>query len=196
MPCTQWRVEEDSEEGITIPGLGDLVSIWGKLSEFRNEKQLTVTSIVQHKDPNVEPLHWLEVTHLKRTVYSRPFILPRGVLESGEASSGSKEFSSEVLQQHVLSHLEAFHSDGHFTLGELAREEELLRSCKCDSGLSDWTEGKLTREVCLLVHDLPSKGVVIPAIGVGIQKTNVKFQVWCKQGNTLVVSDRIWENLL
>jgi len=177
MSCTQWRVEEDSEEGITVLDLGDLVSVWGKLSEFRKEKQLTVMTAVRHKDPNVEPLFWLEVTHLKRTVYSRPFILPRGVLGSGEASSGSKEFSKEVIRQHVLSHLKTFHSDGHFTLEGLAREEELLKSSRDESELSDWSEGDLTREVGLLVQDLPSEGIVIPARGVGVQKTNVKFEV-------------------
>ena len=177
MSCTQWRLVEDSDEGITILELGDLVSVWGKLSEFRNEKQLTVTSIVQQKDPNAEPLHWLEVVHLKRTVYSRPFLLPRGVLGIAEDSSGAMEFSRHVLHRCILSHLKASYSCGHFTLKELAKEEALLKTCRENVELSEWAEEELAKEMDLLVRDLPAEGIVIPAIGVGVQRMEVKYEV-------------------
>lgn len=34
--------------------------------------------LVMETDPNVEPMHWLEVVQLKRTVYSRAFVLSPG----------------------------------------------------------------------------------------------------------------------
>lgn len=180
MSCTQWRVTEDSDEGITLPTLGSLVSVWGKLSEFRGERQLTVTSLVQHKDPNVEPLHWLEVAHLKRTIYSRPFILPRGVLSEGETTSGARTFSRDVLKACIISHLKSCHSSGPFTLASLAGEEGLLKLCRSESELADWSDEELAREVNLLAQDLPSEGVVILARGHGVLREGAKFEVSVK----------------
>ncbi len=181
--CTQWRVTEDSDEGLTLPTLGGLVSVWGKLSEFRSERQLTVTNMVQHKDPNVEPLHWLEVAQLKRTVYSRPFILPRGVISDGETSSGARKFSRDALKSCIVSHLKSHHSSGHFTLADLVREEGLLETCRNESELADWSDEELVREVNLLAQDLPSEGIVVLARGQGVLREGAKFEVSAELAN-------------
>ena len=60
IPCCQWRKEEDSEEGLVIPQLGQLVSVYGRVSEYREERQVKVNAICIEEDPNIEPLHWLE----------------------------------------------------------------------------------------------------------------------------------------
>ena len=43
--CCQWRVVEDSGCGLTVPVLGQLVSVFGRVSEFREEKQIKVSAI-------------------------------------------------------------------------------------------------------------------------------------------------------
>ena len=52
------------------------------LVERRNPSGVNISSflVVVESDPNVEPLHWLEVLQLKKTVYSKPFVLPPGAL--------------------------------------------------------------------------------------------------------------------
>lgn len=43
--CTQWRRLEDSSSGLYIPIIGELVSVFGRVEEYRGEKQLRVTAI-------------------------------------------------------------------------------------------------------------------------------------------------------
>lgn len=43
--CTQWRRLEDSSNGLYVPSIGELVSIFGRVEEYRGEKQLKVTAI-------------------------------------------------------------------------------------------------------------------------------------------------------
>ena len=45
LSCCQWRRSEDADEGIHIPALGDLVSVLGRVEEFREERQLRVFAI-------------------------------------------------------------------------------------------------------------------------------------------------------
>lgn len=45
IPCCQWRKAEGSDQGLLVPGLGQLVSVYGRVSEFRGERQLRVYSI-------------------------------------------------------------------------------------------------------------------------------------------------------
>ena len=43
--CTQWRKVEDSEQGLYIPALGELVSVHGRVTEYRGERQIKVSHI-------------------------------------------------------------------------------------------------------------------------------------------------------
>lgn len=168
---------EDSDHGIAIPVLGQLVSVWGKVSEFRREKQLAVTTMVEQKDPNAEPLHWLEVVHLKQMVYSRPFSLPRGVLASAGLATGGGESHRHVLQCCITSFLRTQCSSEHFTLKHLAVDSALLKACEERRELADWTEHELMGEVDSVIQELPAMGVIIPALGVGLQKRETKYEV-------------------
>lgn len=43
--CVQWRKTKDSSEGIYLARIGQLVSVLGQVDEFRDERQLRVTTI-------------------------------------------------------------------------------------------------------------------------------------------------------
>ena len=43
--CVQWRKTKDSSEGIYLARIGQLVSVLGQVDEFRDERQLKVTTI-------------------------------------------------------------------------------------------------------------------------------------------------------
>lgn len=45
LSCTQWRRSEDSSSGLYVPSIGELVSVFGRVEEYREEKQLRVTAI-------------------------------------------------------------------------------------------------------------------------------------------------------
>ena len=45
LSCTQWRRSEDSSEGLYVPSIGQLVSVFGRVEEYRAEKQLRVSAI-------------------------------------------------------------------------------------------------------------------------------------------------------
>lgn len=166
LSCTQWRVERDSDRGLFIPELGRLVSVWGKLSEFRGEKQLTVSAIVEEKDPNAEPLHWLEIAHLKKTVYNKPFSLPAGVIGREEVPL------KHAIQQALLTFLNSSLSGRHFTLQALSCDPALVQCCMdaASKGSHKHVEQEVRRELVSAVQDLPEGGAVIPALGTGIHQ--------------------------
>lgn len=43
--CVQWRNHEDSDEGLYVPALGELVSVQGRISEYRGQRQIKITHI-------------------------------------------------------------------------------------------------------------------------------------------------------
>ena len=45
LSCCQWRRSEDSEEGLYLPSIGQLVSVFGRVEEFRGERQLRISAI-------------------------------------------------------------------------------------------------------------------------------------------------------
>lgn len=166
LSCTQWREVEDSDEGLFIPQLGQLVSIWGKLSEYRGAKQVTVTEIVEQADPNAEVLHWLEVIRLKRTVYSSPFSLPQSLAVGSAAASSPRA----IIKESVLSFLEKFHSGKHFTLSGLSSSTDLAEYCKERAVSASLTEQVVAQEIAPVVQELADTGAVVPAVGVGRHK--------------------------
>lgn len=169
--CTQWYLEEDSEKGLFIPRLGQLVAVWGKLSEYRNQKQLTVTTIAEQKDPNAEPLHWLEVAHLKKAVYSRPFSLPPGI------STGSQlEFSLKHCTKEAVLEFLKESCGRHFTLPQLCADPELSRRCVERMGGGSIGKEQAMAAMFSTTQKLPEEGVVIPALGAGKQK-ETKYEV-------------------
>ena len=170
--CTQWRQEPDSDKGLVIPELGQLVSIWGKVSEYKAEKQLAVTTIVEHSDPNAEPLHWLEVAHLKKTVYSRPFSLPPGLASGPHVGVSLKDSTKEA----VLRFLNDSCSGRHFTLEQLSANPHLLSRCMESVG-DNPSSDEVSTVIASVVQKLPDTGVVIPALGVGRQRDTLLYEV-------------------
>jgi len=171
--CTHWREKDDSDKGLMIPELGQLVSIWGKLSEFRDVKELTVTDIVVQEDPNAEPLYWLEVARLKRTVYSKPFSLPEEFLKAGLCDPASLK---ATVQESVLEFLNENYLGKHFTLLELPADTALVNACKEGARGCGSKEQEVIEEVSRLIQNLPEIGVVIPALGVGRHR-ETKYEV-------------------
>ena len=43
--CAQWRRSEDKSDGLFIPNIGQLVSVFGRVEEYRGEKQMRVAAI-------------------------------------------------------------------------------------------------------------------------------------------------------
>ncbi len=124
--CTQWRRTDDSNEGLCVASRGQLVSVFGKVSEFREEKQITVTSICPETDPNVEPLFWLETIKLKKEVYSKPFQLPPGIDSSATSVSVSLQ---EVVYPELKKWVHSKYSDKSFTLRVLENDVSLTDVC-------------------------------------------------------------------
>ncbi|KAJ3163606.1 CST complex subunit STN1 [Geranomyces michiganensis] len=73
MPCVYWFPSEERFVFArkTLP-LGQLVSVSGRISEFRSNRQVTVDCIIAESDPNVETVRWLEMAELMDTVYCQP----------------------------------------------------------------------------------------------------------------------------
>ena len=119
-------------------------------------------TIFPEDDPNVEPLHWMEVALLKKTVYSKPFVVPPSILQLSEGSSESEGKSSKsVIKSTVLAHCGA---KNRFTLSELRRDDQLLRSCvdkvKTECGLED--ERQIREEFLGVISNLLPEGDIIP----------------------------------
>ena len=163
LPCCQWRKKEDSDEGLFIPRLGQLVSIYGRVSEYRDEKQLTIQNIFPEEDPNVEPLHWMEVALLKKTVYSKPFVVPPSILQLEGGRESTEQSSSAVIKSTVMTYLRN-DSKNRFTLSELRGNHQLLKTCmekvKSECGKED--ESQIREEFLAVISKLPQEGDVIP----------------------------------
>ncbi|XP_031552415.1 CST complex subunit STN1-like [Actinia tenebrosa] len=93
-----WKINSST---IDLYCLGQLVTFQGKLTTFRDQRQLTVTSIVLESNPNAEILFWLDVVKLNTEVYSTPYVLPDMASESGSSSSTQQlmEFLSKYTQE-------------------------------------------------------------------------------------------------
>ena len=155
--CVQWRKSDDSDQGIFIPTLGQLVSVFGKISEFREERQLTVSSICPETDPNIEPLFWMEVIKLKREVYSKPFALPPGVTDTPTVSL------QELVQSELKKYLDSKFASKSFTLGELEGDESLVEGClrALQEQRADYDRAEVLKRIKSSISTLPSSGLVV-----------------------------------
>ena len=115
-------------------------------------------------DPNVEPLHWMEVALLKKTVYSKPFIVPPSVLQSEDSIESEQKSSKSVIKTTVMARLTEISAKNRFTLSELRGDDCLLRSCidkiKTEFGLDD--EEQIKKEFLDVVSNLLPEGDIIP----------------------------------
>ena len=175
IPCCQWRKEADSEEGLVIPQLGQLVSVYGRVSEYREERQVKVNVICIEEDPNIEPLHWLEVIQLKRTVYAKPFSLPPGV---STQSTVPQKAMRETVTGTVLHYIQTLGRS--FTLSELQRDETLREACldavSKNCSHSEWSEVEVTRELTAVISTLPKEWHVV-STGLTTLAADIVYEV-------------------
>lgn len=52
--------------------LGSVARVRGRITSYRGEVEITVSSVAVERDPNAEVLHWLDCLKLARRVYGRP----------------------------------------------------------------------------------------------------------------------------
>ena len=175
IPCCQWRKEADSEEGLVIPQLGQLVSVYGRVSEYREERQVKVNAICIEEDPNIEPLHWLEVIQLKRTVYAKPFSLPPGV---STQSTVPQKAMRETVTGTILHYIQTLGRS--FTLSELQRDEKLREACldavSKNCSHSEWSEVEVTRELTAVISTLPKEWHVV-STGLTTLAADIVYEV-------------------
>lgn len=82
--------------------LGDTLSVQGRLTHFRGERQITVKSLHRETDPNAESLWRLTVCDLMRHCYSQPMVIPPVLLGSeaggrtGRGPSAAASLSTTV----------------------------------------------------------------------------------------------------
>lgn len=176
LPCCQWRKNEDSEEGLFVPRLGQLVSIFGRLSEYRNEKQLTITHLIPEDDPNIEPVHWMEVALLKKTVYSKPFVVPPSLLRTEESQELPEKSTKSVLKDALMTQLTGSSFKSRFTLSQLRGDGQLLRTCvqrvKTECGKDD--ERQIGEEFHAVISNLAREGDIIPEVEAHARETVYK----------------------
>ena len=70
LACVLWLNEDDADVKLDSLQLGQLVSVRGKITVFRDERQLTVTSWHVETDAHAQCMHWLTVMKLHREEYS------------------------------------------------------------------------------------------------------------------------------
>ncbi|CAB4026655.1 CST complex subunit STN1 [Paramuricea clavata] len=90
LSCCMWHNQNNDLVEATF---GDLVTVMGKISVFREERQITASSFYIETDPNVEVFHWLEVMKL-REIYEKPF----EVSENPETKTVTKPWLKNELE--------------------------------------------------------------------------------------------------
>jgi len=102
IPCCRWRQSDESvDNGQEQLNLGQLVTVQGKISVFREQRQLTVDLIYAESDPNTETLLWLETVNLGKTVYRKTF--PPSLKESQADKEGLTKEAQ--LKPAILQHI-------------------------------------------------------------------------------------------
>lgn len=100
--CCRWNQSDQSmDSGRELLKLGQLVTVQGKISVFREQRQLTVDLIYSESDPNVEVLFWLEAINLGNTVYNKELIP-----SLKDFQPGSDDMSNEAqLRKAIIQHM-------------------------------------------------------------------------------------------
>lgn len=85
--CVRWHEKTSSAESISridrkkksrliqddhrLIQFGDLVTIEGRLSIYRDERQVTISKIFLERDPNAEIHHWIRTIDLRTHIYNK-----------------------------------------------------------------------------------------------------------------------------
>ncbi|KAI8583493.1 hypothetical protein K450DRAFT_221466 [Umbelopsis ramanniana AG] len=77
IPCCNWAVRTYAEPEFE---LGQSVRVLGRISDYKNQRQINIHEIYRMVDYNMEILHWLQTIRLRESVYSKPFDIPKDIL--------------------------------------------------------------------------------------------------------------------
>lgn len=99
--CCCWHSSDPNEDRRESYNLGQLVTVQGKISVFREQRQLTVDQIYPESDLNTEVLFWLEAVNLGNTVYKQPFTPSLKHFQAGNGASSKEEELKKAIMMHL-----------------------------------------------------------------------------------------------
>jgi hypothetical protein len=76
IPCIHWHKtstqETDIDDYNSGVRWGSVVTIEGRLSRFREELQVIISTLLLETDPNAETQHWIRTVDLRKHIYTKP----------------------------------------------------------------------------------------------------------------------------
>ncbi|KAJ3340807.1 hypothetical protein HDU93_006295 [Gonapodya sp. JEL0774] len=92
LPAMQWNPRNTplSIDVQTVP-LGVTLRVQGRVSEYLDRKQITISVARAERDPSMQMLWWLQTADMKRRVYSRRLRIARPDFYPPAAAYGSEE---------------------------------------------------------------------------------------------------------
>lgn len=129
LSCIQWQDSANIN-------LGDLVTVKGKIQDFRNSRQLNITQILVEKDSNMELLRTL-ITISNHEIYDRPMRqfhrgvekIPKIVADSNfDQTYTQSEYVTEYdLSLFILAWIiENQSEDGSFAYSQILQESKIF----------------------------------------------------------------------
>lgn len=79
--------------------IGEVVQVKGFLTTFRQERQLAVKRLRRMKDTNQEASWWSLMAEWKRTVLSKPWVIPDDVMAAVKKEQEKKEQESKMVEK-------------------------------------------------------------------------------------------------
>ncbi|KAI8388289.1 uncharacterized protein BYT42DRAFT_229452 [Radiomyces spectabilis] len=99
VPCCLWKNSTGSITK-TLP-LGTCVHVLGRITDYKDMRQVTTFSLSQVHDPNREVLHALEAMVLRKTVYAEPYKVPVQIQQN--ADKLKEQMQADKDGEHLLS---------------------------------------------------------------------------------------------
>ncbi|XP_062503326.1 CST complex subunit STN1-like [Corticium candelabrum] len=153
--CCLWRHEKDSDDDVPKFGLGQLVTVQGRITLYRGSRQITVAAVHFETDVHAECRHWLELAHLKASVYSKPFVVPEDIpKDSGWNPALAKECESKVEVKEAIVGYLLRENIREFAFADL-QEEPLLMAIAADA-ISTETDVSTDKLTAMIKHVLAS----------------------------------------
>ena len=127
--CIHWKDHMDVK-------LGDLVTIKGKVQDFRNKRQLNITHIIIENDPNIELLRNL-TTITNHDIYDMPNLNSQQGFTMSIAKVKRQQYSDHVynncsyltdsgLTGFIHARLNEEFADGSFTYNQILQESKIM----------------------------------------------------------------------
>jgi len=148
IPEQEHQNEKEKERTYIPPGA--LVDGYGRLSEYRNKIQLTLDSMVVMTDPNQEPLRWLQIMDLKRSVYNVPFA------DRPERLIGRDEFRKQLFLYLFENGISCFNF-------ALLKDDKILRKKASPFLIGEFLTSDPFSELCqTALHQLTTEHLLTP----------------------------------